>query len=146
MNKGKLLVGIIAVIVTLVLIFGVRTCHAQKKNRMMVYHALEVSYIGLNVADLVTTYKVIKLGGYETNPLMKPFIENKAEAIAYKTVATLGILALNRAIQKDHPKLALISLIGLNLGMGYVVHHNYQLTLTLKISSAKGLPSHPNTP
>lgn len=87
----------------------------------------------MNAADLVTTYKLIKLGGDETNPTMKPFIENRAVAIAFKTLTTFGFLAINRAIQKDHPKLALATLITMNLGMGYIVNHNYQICLKIRI-------------
>lgn len=140
MNKGKLIAGIVTLIVVL-LVFGIKTCHGQVNKTL--YHSLEASYIVLNAADLVTTYKVIKYGGREVNPTMKPFIDNKFEAIAFKTVATLGILALNRQIKKDHPKLALWSLVALNVGMGYVVQHNYTLTVSLKINY---LPSHPSTP
>lgn len=112
------------------LVFGLSfTANAQRK---LVYHSLEASYIGLNAMDLVTTYKVLHQGGVELNPIMKPFINHPQQAIAVKSIYCFTFLALNRMVAKDHPKIAMISLLSLNLGMGYVVNRNYQIYLRIR--------------
>lgn len=99
----------------------------------IIYHSLEVTYVGLNALDLVTTYRVIDAGGYEANPLMTRIVDNKPMAIGVKAISTTVFLGTCRIIRKDRPKLAFVLLLAGNVGYGLVVNHNYQLSLTLKI-------------
>lgn len=117
---------LIHIIIGIFIIFN-----GNAQNRL--YKGLELSYIALNIGDVITTKQFLKYGGYELNPIMRPIVSNTPELIVFKTVGTLGTLGILRIIKKDNPKLALGSLIALNIGMSYVVYHNYQLTLTLKI-------------
>jgi uncharacterized membrane protein len=119
---------------TLIFVLLCFSASAQK----LIYHSLEASYIGLNVYDLKTTFDVIDKGGYEMNPIMKG---THAHMIAVKSFATLGTLGLLRIIRKDHPKTAMISLIVANVGMGYLVTRNYQISIRIPI-----LPTHPTSP
>lgn len=118
---------------TLFLLLAIPLLTNGQRQGRIAYHSLEASYIGLNALDLLTTYKALGAGGREANPVMAIFIKNQAQAIAFKSVTTLGALALLRYCRKDHPKGALVSLIVLNVGMGYLVNHNYQLYLRIKI-------------
>lgn len=105
-------------------------CFGQKN---LAYHSLEVMYIGLNVADLVTTYRLIDGGGYEANPLMSKIIDNKPLTIGIKTLSTLTYLGACHVIRKDKPKLAFALLILGNIGYSAVVYNNYQVSVRLKI-------------
>lgn len=134
MKKDKTGYIFLVAFIFLAVVFVVHNCKGQGRTPgRLAYNSLEVSYIALNVLDGITTYKVIDAGGKELNPIMKPFIGVRGEFIAVKTLSTFGILAINRAIRKDHPKAAFISLAVLNVGMGYVVNHNYQVYIRIKL-------------
>lgn len=105
-------------------------CGAQKN---LAYHSLEVTYIGLNALDVFSTYKVIERGGYEANPVMAKFVHNKAAFIGIKTISTTAFLSACRIIKKDKPKLAFALLLAGNIGYGFLVNHNFQLSARLKI-------------
>lgn len=113
-----------------ILIFVTCGLYGQKN---IAYHSLEVSYIALNTADLITTYQLIEAGGYEANPLQAKVIHNKPLAIGIKTISTGLILGSCRIIRRDRPKVAFISLLALNIGYAFIVTHNYQLTIKLKM-------------
>jgi hypothetical protein len=109
---------------------GVAPCFSQSK---VLYHSFEVTYIGLNALDLITTYKIIDNGGYEANPLMTSIIQNKPLAIGVKTISTTAFLGACRIIRRDRPKLAFALLLAGNLGYGALVSHNYQVYFRIKI-------------
>ncbi len=120
---------IIVLLIILAVLYS-RPVHAQSSR---LYHTLEVSYIGLNTLDVITTCKAINSGGYETNPLMKEITSSVPLFITTKVAATALELHLLRTIRKENPKLAFILLSGMNVGMSYVVYHNYQVTLNLRL-------------
>ncbi len=103
---------------------------AQKN---IVYHSLEVTYIGLNAADLVTTFNILESGGYEANPAMTKIVQNKPLAIGVKSLSTFVFLGGCRMIRKERPKLAMALLIIGNIGYTAVVYNNYQVSVRLKI-------------
>lgn len=117
-------------ILLFIVMIGLAPCLAQKR---VIYHSLEVTYIGLNVLDVVSTYKVIENGGYEANPIMAKFVDNKAAFIGVKAISTTAFLGACRIIKKDKPKLAFVMLLAGNVGYGFLVNHNYQLSITLKM-------------
>lgn len=98
-----------------------------------VYHVFEGTYIALNALDVVSTYKVIENGGYEANPVMAKFVDDKAAFIGIKTLSTGVFLGACRIIRKDKPKLAFGLLLAGNIGYGFLVNHNFQLSMRLKI-------------
>jgi len=102
-------------------------------QRRVAYRSLEATYVALNAADVVTTYRAINRGGYEENPLLRPIISRPAVFIPVKGLMTLGSLALLRRIGRDSPKAALVYLSILNIGMGAVVYHNYRVTLRIPL-------------
>lgn len=105
-------------------------CLSQNK---VLYHSLEVTYIGLNALDVHSTYKVIEHGGYESNPFMAKFVDNKAAFIGVKALSTTAFLGACRIIKKDKPMIAFALLVAGNIGYGFLVNHNYQLSVKLKI-------------
>jgi hypothetical protein len=114
------------VIIFLLLISSV--AYGQKN---IVYHSLEVTYIGLQALDLHSTYKVLDAGGYETNPFMSKIIENKPLAIGVKVLSTGIFLGSCRVIRKDKPKIAFALLLAGNIGYGILVNHNFKLAVRL---------------
>lgn len=120
-------------IIILALFVGLSvSVNGQYRNKVL-YHSLEGSYVILNAADLITTYQIIDLGGYEVNPILKPFIHSKPTMIAVKSIVTFGSLLYLRHLRKEYQTAALITLAVLNVGMGFVVYHNYQVCISLKI-------------
>lgn len=105
-------------------------CNAQKN---IAYHSLEVTYIGLNALDLVTTYQAIDRGAYEVNPVMSKILDNKPLVIGTKALFTTAFLGGCRAIRKDHRKAAFLLLLAGNISYGLIVNHNYQVSVRLKI-------------
>lgn len=104
-------------------------CHAQK----VLYHSLEVSYIGLNALDVITTSKILRADGTERNPLMISLVEHPVALVAFKTLCVGTFLGSCRIIRKEHPNTALAILIGGNLLYGAIVTHNYQVYLRLRL-------------
>lgn len=105
-------------------------CFSQSK---VLYHSFEATYIGLNALDVVSTYKIIDRGGYEANPVMAKFVDNKAAFIGVKAISTTAFLGACRIIRKDKPKLAFALLLAGNVGYGFLINHNYQVYVRLKI-------------
>ena len=108
--------------------------NAQDKNKKTtdwIYNSLETSYIGLNIADYITTQQAMKKGALEANPIMKPFVKNKSAFALTKTGVTLTTLYLSRKVKKENPKTAFGLLLALNIFYGYVVNNNYQVNLQL---------------
>lgn len=104
-------------------------CVAQK----ILYHSLEITYIGLNAFDLITTNKILHADGTERNPFMASLVEHPIEMVAFKTLCVATFLGSCRIIHKEHPKGALAILIGGNLLYGAIVTHNYQIYLRLRL-------------
>lgn len=108
--------------------------NAQQKNKKRtdwMYNGLETSYIGLNIADYITTQQAMKKGAKEANPIMKPFVKNKSTFALIKAGGTLTTIYFSRKIKKENPKTALGLLLALNIFYGYVVNNNYQVNLQL---------------
>lgn len=115
--------------IILILLCVASNCYAQRKP---LYTALEVSYVSMQVADVITTQYGIKHGAYEVNPTARFLIDNRI-LIPGKIVASTAFLYTCRRIHKDDPRLATAYLIAGNLIYGAVVYNNYQVCLKLKI-------------
>ena len=108
--------------------------NAQEKNKRTdwIYNGLEASYIGLNIADYITTRQAMEKGAWEANPIMRPFVKNKPAFASIKAGATLTTLYLYRKVKKEKPKVAFGLLLALNIFYGHIVNNNYQVKLQLK--------------
>lgn len=87
-----------------------------------------VLMVGLNIADYLSTREALKYPGLgETNPLMKPFVNNPAAFAAIK----LGTTALSywsmKAIFKKSKTVAWVMTMASNALMSYVVANNMRL-------------------
>ncbi len=96
------------------------------------YRGLELNYILLNAADLVTTFQGLDRGAREINPIARLFINNKPVAIVAKTGLTLGVLAALRQARKHDKRAATITLVILDLFYSAVVTNNIRVNLQLK--------------
>ena len=103
----------------------------KKKRSDWIYNGLEASYIGLNIADYITTRQAMEKGAWEANPIMRPFVKNKPAFASIKAGATLTTLYLSRKVKKEKPKVAFGLLIIGNLVYGYLANHNYKVNLQL---------------
>ena len=103
----------------------------EKQKKDWVYHGLEASLIGLNVADVILTIKGLEKGAIEFNPLIKPFADNPYALAAIKTGGIGLALYLNRKIRKYDTKYAKGFLIVSNLFYGFVVSHNFKVVRKL---------------
>lgn len=101
----------------------------KHKKTDWVYHSLEASYIALNTADVLITYKGLEKGLREANPFIQDIIDNKPLFIGIKAVFTFGALALIRQVRKHDRKTGMIYLIGANVLYSVVVAHNYSVVI-----------------
>jgi len=107
------------------------TVQQAKPSNNLLYHSLEVSYIALNTADVMLTYKGIEKGARELNPFIRDIIENRPLFISIKATFTIGALALIRQLRKHDPKTAMVYLIGANLVYSLVVANNVRIVMRL---------------
>jgi hypothetical protein len=89
---------------------------------------LYVSYVGLQGLDIHSTKRGMSSGTTrESNPLMKPFVDNDAAFIAVKASATAGTIFVTEKLRKKRPKTAVALAIAFNAAMALVVTHNYRV-------------------
>jgi hypothetical protein len=89
---------------------------------------LYVSLAALQGLDIHSTRRGISAGETrESNPLMKPFVQNDAAFIAVKAAATAGTILVTEKLRKTRPKTAVILAAVFNAGMAAVVVHNYRV-------------------
>lgn len=93
------------------------------------YRALEINYIILNAADLVTTFHGLDNGAQETNPIARAIVGNKPVAVAAKAGFTIGALWALRQAWKHDRRAASITLIALNVVYGAVVTNNIRVSI-----------------
>ena len=89
------------------------------------YHALEYSFVAVQAADILTTFKAIDSGaGVEENPMARWFIQSKPATVAVKAIGAYAILSLLRKMRKRSRIVAGVSLVVLNVAFGYVAYKN----------------------
>ena len=115
-----------------IILIGAIVTECKAQPRKPIYTALEISYVSMQVADVITTGYGIKHGAYEANPTAKFMIDNRI-LIPGKIVASSVFLYSCRRIHRDNPRLATTYLIAGNLIYGAVVYNNYQVCLKLRI-------------
>ncbi|MFQ5709570.1 MAG: DUF5658 family protein [bacterium] len=96
------------------------------------YTSLEISYVSLNVLDLVTTHFSLKEGAQEANPVTSLYIKNLPLSVLVKGGATAAVLYGLRQVKKEDRRLAFITLGILNVLYGYVVNNNINVYLQVK--------------
>jgi hypothetical protein len=89
------------------------------------YRGLEYSFVGVQAADVYTTFRAIGSGaGQEGNPLAKWFIGSKPATITIKAAGTYAILLALRGMKKRNRVVATVFLVALNVAFGCVAYKN----------------------
>ena len=89
---------------------------------------LYVSMVGLQGLDIHSTRRAMHSGATrESNPLMKPFVNNDAAFVALKASTTAGTIFFTEKLRKKHPKTAVVLAAAFNVGLAAVVANNYRM-------------------
>ena len=89
---------------------------------------MAVSILVLNLADVVVTKAILRLGGTEANPIMAPIMEHPSYPVILKTVVALGVGALLLA-SPPQSKLADRSVFAVIVGYVVVMGWNFGILL-----------------
>lgn len=105
---------------------------AEESNRRdWLYMGLEMNYVALNAADLITTFYSVDRGAREGNPLARLFMSKKPLAVVVKGGVTFGVLAALRYVKGENKKAAYIALGLLNAMYAVVVTNNIHVAVSL---------------
>jgi len=87
--------------------------------------SLATTFVGLQALDVATTLHAVHSGaGVEANPLLGGLAGQPAALIGLKAgLAAATILSMHE-LAKSHPKAAVLTMIGLNVGSAFVVKSN----------------------
>lgn len=99
--------------------------------------ALYVATPVVQAIDGVSTLKVIRLGGRETNPLMEPFVTNTAAFTAAKTGIAIGEMYSTHSMAGRHKFLAIATLAGLNAAYLMLAVHNFHVASALEAHAVR---------
>jgi hypothetical protein len=88
--------------------------------------SLSTSFAALQALDVATTLRAVHSGsGVEANPLVGGLANHPAALIGLKAGLTAATIASVRGLSKTHPKAAVLTMIGLNVGSAFVVRSNF---------------------
>jgi hypothetical protein len=88
---------------------------------------LYISYAILQGLDAQATIRALhSTSAHEENPVVAPFAAHPAALIAFKAGVAAGTISALDRLFKAHPRMAMITLAGLNSGYAFVVQHNYR--------------------
>ena len=83
--------------------------------------------------DGLLTLKVLKAGGIETNPLIKPVASNEGAMLAVKMAAAIStVIGTESLWRNDHKVGAIVAAIVANSAMAMVARHNAKVLATLE--------------
>jgi hypothetical protein len=87
--------------------------------------SLASSFVALQALDVATTLRGVHSGtAVEANPLVGPLANHPAALVGVKGGLTVATLLSMRALARQHPKAAVLTMIGLNVGSAFVVRSN----------------------
>jgi hypothetical protein len=96
-------------------------------DRPKVLVPLYMSFGALQVVDVHSTTRALNRGAVEANPMMKAFAGNSASLIAVKAGGAAVAIYATEQLWKQNRRAAAIGLmIAANVGMTWVVQHNYR--------------------
>src|SRR4029453_2173845 len=81
------------------------------------------SFLGLQVADLPSTWRALDHGAVEANPLLENFAGSRPALLTVKAAGSVGVIAASEALSKKSRTAAIIFMIGANSAMTWVVQH-----------------------
>lgn len=88
---------------------------------------LYASFIALQGMDVHSTTRGLSRGAAEANPFMKDVAGNPGALFAVKAASTAGLIYGVEKLRKKNRAAAIAVMVGLNVGMAYVVQHNYRV-------------------
>jgi hypothetical protein len=97
-----------------------------------VLRGLYGSFVALQVLDVVSTRRVLGLGGVESNPIMAPFVRNTGTFIALKAAGTATTVLLTEKLSKKSRIAAIATAVAVNSAYAMVVSHNFKVARTLE--------------
>jgi hypothetical protein len=87
--------------------------------------SLASGFVALQALDIATTLHGVHSGtAVEANPLVGPLADHPAALIGVKGGLTAATLLSMRALGRQHPRAAVLTMIGLNVGSAFVVRSN----------------------
>ncbi len=110
---------------------GFNEYQSLKPGRDWFYLGLEVNYILLNTADLITTFYGLDKGAAEANPVAKHIVKNKPLTILLKGGATGAVLFTLAKVKVRNKPAAYLTLGLLNVVYGLVLRNNIGIVLQL---------------
>ena len=110
---------------------GFSDYQSLKPGRDWFYFGLEVNYVLLNTADLITTFYGLDKGAAEANPVAKNIVRNKPLMILVKGGATGAVLFTLAKVKARNKPAAYLTLGVLNVVYGLVLKNNIGIVLQL---------------
>jgi hypothetical protein len=86
----------------------------------------------LQILDVHSTLSAMRNGAHEGNPLMTPVTSQTPAFVAVKAGIAASTIFAVRSLAKRNKAAAVAALIGINVGYGFVVSHNYRLAQSLQ--------------
>ena len=91
--------------------------------------SLATAFAGLQALDTATTLHSVRTGtAVEANPLMGDLAKHPAALVGVKAGLTTATILSMRALSRNHPKAAVLTMIALNAGSAFVVGSNFRVT------------------
>lgn len=105
----------------------------RRDPRRAVLSALHLATGVVQGYDGMLTLRVLKAGGIETNPLIKPVASNERAMMAVKMAAAVStVMGAEQLWRNDHKVGAIVASIVANSAMAMVAHHNAKVLATLE--------------
>lgn len=83
--------------------------------------------------DGFLTLRVVRAGGIETNPLVKPVVGNQGAMLAVKVAAAVStVIGVESLWKRDHRASAIVASVIANSAMAMVAHHNAKVLARLE--------------
>lgn len=83
--------------------------------------------------DGFLTLRVIRAGGVETNPLVKPVVRSQGAMMAVKVAAAVStVIGVESLWKRDHRVGAIVASVIANSAMAMVAHHNAKVLARLE--------------
>src|SRR5262245_61770313 len=86
--------------------------------------------------DVISTMRVMNLGGRELNPLMAPIVSNDAAFVLTKSTIAFGEVYLARRMAKRNKFAVIGALAGLNVAYALFAAHNFNVAHRLQREGA----------
>ena len=87
---------------------------------------LYVSFATLQVLDTHSTSRALAQGAVEANPLMKGVAGNSGALLAVKAAGATGVIFAAEKMWRKNKAAAIVFMVAANVGMAWVVQHNYR--------------------